>query len=973
MVFSLAFSYCGQTILSMGPNQKIKAVEQQASEETIFSLDENKVDEQGLVYTLNSRTQTATVSGQEILSEGEIRIPEKVGMDGVKYTVTGISSTALKDCLYVASLVVGDFVTSFSMSSIQNSGCKKLYLGKAVKKIVTSGVLAKKLCEIQVSPLNPYYTAEEGIVYDSSKSTVVCCPQGLILNHTLCLPESVKIIGQYAFWNSLLQSIDLSHVVEIKQAAFNHSALLEADLRNCREIGLWAFETNQLKNVRFRERTELATSSFSYGLNADGIYLPAGMSAVSASGLPGSSSCLIAGANITSSEKVWGSLEQVSIQEGVTVMDRSLIDGRNTVDKIYIPSSVTTFTEDASAQEQQWNGIIYGASGGAAETFASQLGKEFVVHGEEDHQWHHGTYWENDTIHYEGDICEICGHVKNVSVLWGEETEEPERPVDTVSELDESNRDTQGITYELKSGTSNYAMAGDGTAANTCHSQKVVLPDFVKKDGVLYPVTGVNQNAFGDELEQIDLGEWVTSFRADAFLDCFHLSTISISENNTCYTQEDGAVFDKQKTTLCRVNPQRTEKYEFPASVYVIGSYAFYRSQLKDVRLSENISEVSLYAFYESRITTIDLSHVTNIGSSAFRQCSQLRWAILGKNLDRAGGNVFDSCTHLEAVYMPSIVNTTDIDQTPLFGYGGCASLRFSYLLEGMTTLTDTSFRQQLNLEECHIPASVTKLSFGVLDAQKVILHGYKDSVAESTAASQGYSFIPYCEEEHTLEECVISEYEGKSMVGKQCKNCGFLADVHEEITGEEPENPNNTPSATPTATPTTTPSVTPTVTPSATPTATPSATPTATPSTAPTPSETPSVALTRKPTSITPTPKPTVTSTKTTSTVQKKESTYLATTPVITVKKKKKSGVRYLQVKLKKYQGKYIEFYAKVGKKKYKKISSKKITIKKYKGNFKIRIAKKNTTVRIKVRTYTIKSKKKVYSRYSKARKVVV
>ena len=45
LVFSLAFSYCGQTILSVEPNQKTKAVEQQASEETIFSLDENKVDE----------------------------------------------------------------------------------------------------------------------------------------------------------------------------------------------------------------------------------------------------------------------------------------------------------------------------------------------------------------------------------------------------------------------------------------------------------------------------------------------------------------------------------------------------------------------------------------------------------------------------------------------------------------------------------------------------------------------------------------------------------------------------------------------------------------------------------------------------------------------------------------------------------------------------------------------------------------
>lgn len=171
------------------------------------------------------------------------------------------------------------------------------------------------------------------------------------------------------------------------------------------------------------------------------------------------------------------------------------------------------------------------------------------------------------------------------------------------------------------------------------------------------------------------------------------------------------------------------------------------------------------------------------------------------------------------------------------------------------------------------------------------------------------------------------------------------------------------TPSPSPSPTTEITPSPSPT--PKITPSPSPSPTPEITPSPSPTPKATPR--LTPKVTS-----NPKYTNKPVVSQTVKKKKKYLSVRPVITLKKKKKAGVRYLQVNLKKYKGKYIQVYVKVGKKPFKRISSKKILIKKHKRRFKIRYFKRKQKIRIKVRTYNIKKKKKIYSRYSKTKKIV-
>lgn len=89
-------------------------------------------------------------------------------------------------------------------------------------------------------------------------------------------------------------------------------------------------------------------------------------------------------------------------------------------------------------------------------------------------------------------------------------------------------------------------------------------------------------------------------------------------------------------------------------------------------------------------------------------------------------------------------------------------------------------------------------------------------------------------------------------------------------------------------------------------------------------------------------------------------------TAPKVTVRKKGSGKSVYLEFRLKKYKGKYIEIYM-LKKNKFVRISLSENNIKKYKGKMKLRCLVTNKTLSFKVRTFDKKKKVKKYSVYSK------
>ena len=240
---------------------------------TIADIDDNNKDEQGVIYTLNESEKTAKVSGQEILDGGEIRIPDKVQKGDVQYEVTAVGNYAFKDCLLITSLIVSDTVTDFYFGALDGSSCESLYLGAGVTTLSCVNYAMTSLKKIQVSPENCYYIAENGIMYDKEKTTLLKCPAKLSVSGKLTLPDSVKIIGTYAFSYGGQQFVDLSQIVEIEREGFYHASLVEADLRKCRKIGHHAFDFCKPQYIGLRENLQLATQCFYTGINAKGLYI----------------------------------------------------------------------------------------------------------------------------------------------------------------------------------------------------------------------------------------------------------------------------------------------------------------------------------------------------------------------------------------------------------------------------------------------------------------------------------------------------------------------------------------------------------------------------------------------------------------------------------------------------------------------------------------------------------------------------
>lgn len=180
--------------------------------------------------------------------------------------------------------------------------------------------------------------------------------------------------------------------------------------------------------------------------------------------------------------------------------------------------------------------------------------------------------------------------------------------------------------------------------------------------------------------------------------------------------------------------------------------------------------------------------------------------------------------------------------------------------------------------------------------------------------------------------------------------------------------DPTSTPIPTSTPTPTPTSTSTPTLTPTSTLPSTPGALPTGTLTPVPTKKATavPTATAPSKPgvqtTTVSPTAAPTPNPTR-----KPKKKVKRLNKPVIRVTTRRYNKNTWIaKIRLKKYQGTYVEIYYRRGKGKFRKIKLRQINIKKNKSVFKVGYKRNRKKTYIRIRTYRRKNGKKIYSKYS-------
>ena len=199
---------------------------------------------EGLVYSLDSSTMTATVTGRGSFTGGNLVFPSTVTYGGNTYTVTTINSNLFQSLSY--SLYIPDSITTIKgggrSGTFGNSTLDKVYIGSGIKtfeqetfsgsKGMSVFVCKSKPTQIGVYAFNQMSAGSNGISeYEFDLSQVIRFEElafnGASFLRELALNENVEYIGAEAFLNcsNMNGSIIIPEDCTVSNRCFNGTSL----------------------------------------------------------------------------------------------------------------------------------------------------------------------------------------------------------------------------------------------------------------------------------------------------------------------------------------------------------------------------------------------------------------------------------------------------------------------------------------------------------------------------------------------------------------------------------------------------------------------------------------------------------------------------------------------------------------------------------------------------------------------------
>lgn len=249
----------------------------------------------------------------------------------------------------------------------------------------------------------------------------------------------------------------------------------------------------------------------------------------------------------------------------------------------------------------------------------------------------------------------------------------------------------------------------DKAAFDGCNNlQNVIIGNSVKTIGVsafgysnLVSVTipdgvvTIGDRAFyaNDNIESIVIGSGVESIGEDVFWCCDKLASITVSDNNNFFSDDNGVLFNKCGTLLIQYPIGNTnESYTIPSGVASIGPTAFY--------CCKNITSVTIP------------DGVTNIGKSAFGSCTKLKNINIPDGVTHIGYGAFSGCTGLKGNFVipDSVTSIGD------YAFNSCCYLTSVTIGSGVSGIGERAFVNCSNIKDIYFNSTKedwNAISFG--------------------------------------------------------------------------------------------------------------------------------------------------------------------------------------------------------------------------------------------------------------------
>ncbi len=227
------------------------------------------------------------------------------------------------------------------------------------------------------------------------------------------------------------------------------------------------------------------------------------------------------------------------------------------------------------------------------------------------------------------------------------------------------------------------------------------------------------------------------------FYNCNKITAFEVEEGNPYLSTIDGVLYNKAQTKLLLVPTMyHTYTVTAPASVTIIGEYAFCNNQAILVLNAPGVTKIEDYAFAGSRVQSFNLSNVQYVGQKAFVGSIGLTiWPQSFNNLVYIGDNAFAGSALAGSLKVPTTVE--------YLGEAAFAATNISAVTLGtnFTKVSDWAFAQCLNLTVVSLPntlESIGDYAFAECKSMESI------TLPQSVRSIGAYAFA-YCQSLKTI------------------------------------------------------------------------------------------------------------------------------------------------------------------------------------------------------------------------------
>lgn len=331
----------------------------------------NEVVQNGISYSIDEEKETAEAVGYD-QSSSYVTIPSTITVVGKSYAVVSIGKKAfwkndklqcvtIEDgvidikmaafyyCRYLRSVKLPATLKSVGSCAFWKSlSLSSIYIPASLTDLNADAFTEGGMSAYEVSPDNPVYSSEDGIMFNKEKTELLHFPAKKYVE-SYSIPEKVEKIGKFAFESNLLNEVIFhDKLLDIDDYAFFLcEKLAKADVPNSVEfVGESAFSRcYNLKEAHLPEKlTAISPGLFEYGYQLEKVNMPSTVTSIGKSAF----------------RYCW-KMNDLSLPEGLVEIGDEAFDGWK-MKSLVIPNSVTTIGSQAFAGCTELKSLVLGNS-----------------------------------------------------------------------------------------------------------------------------------------------------------------------------------------------------------------------------------------------------------------------------------------------------------------------------------------------------------------------------------------------------------------------------------------------------------------------------------------------------------------------------------------------------------------------------------------------------------------------------------